>query len=206
MLDQKADLHAAKQSARRVYSKGERLRILELYSLGNLALEIQALLPEDPPRPPLDYIQTTIDNERRRTRAGLPAYEALHLMCRDILAEAEEKIVMLYLVDDPAVNPDDYPKGLGLPVTALQIVVCATVDMVDSMLSAEGIGIDTKWRTREDKGCIQAVMAFAQRTQPNLPAEHRPEFRAGYRHQKARCVTIALANLDNYWTVKCPPP
>ena len=46
MLDQKADLHAAKQSARRVYSKGERLRILELYSLGNLALEIQALLPE----------------------------------------------------------------------------------------------------------------------------------------------------------------
>ena len=83
--------------------------IIRYYSLGNLATAIQALLPAYPPPPPLSYIQQVIDRERRDTRAGLPQYEALHLMCRDLLAE--EHRVILYLVPDPNLDPTDFTGG-----------------------------------------------------------------------------------------------
>ena len=67
--------------------------ILRYYSLGNPATAIQGLLPAHPPPPPLDYIQQVIDRQRRTTRAGLPQYEALHLMCRDYLAERHLPVV-----------------------------------------------------------------------------------------------------------------
>ena len=72
-----------------------------------------------------------IDEERRRTRARLPPYEAVHLMCRDLLAEQHR--VILYLVPDPDLNPADFTGGLGVPVDALHIVVCSTPAMVDAL-------------------------------------------------------------------------
>ena len=64
---------------------------------------------------------------------------------------------MLYMVLDPEEDPNDYEDGGSIPVTALSIIVIATVAMIDSVLTACGIGVDTKWRTQEDRGCIQAV-------------------------------------------------
>ena len=77
------------------------------------------------------HIQYTMDNERRRTRCGLEAYEVVHWMCRDLLADQHR--VMLYLVSDPDVNPDDYADGFALPVGALHLVMCATIAMIDAL-------------------------------------------------------------------------
>ena len=174
--------------------------IIRYYSLGNLATAIQGLLPAYPPPPPLGYIQQVIDEERRRTRAGLPPYEAVHLMCRDLLAEQHR--VILYLVPDPDLDPADFTGGLGVPVGALHIVVCSTPEMIESVRTAQALGADTKWRTREGGGCVQGILAFSQQSQPKPTEGHRTEFDAGYRGHKATVVTVALANLDNYWTLK----
>ena len=141
-----------------------------------------------------------IDEERRRTRAGLPPYEAVHLMCRDLLAEQHR--VILYLVPDPDLDPADFTGGLGVPVGALHIVVCSTPEMIESVRTAQALGADTKWRTREGGGCVQATLAFSQQSQPKPTEGHHTEFDAGYRGHKATVVTVALANLDNYWTLK----
>lgn len=64
-------------------------------------------------------------------------------MCRDLLASQQR--VMLYLVNDPDVNPDDYIDGYALPCGALHLVMCATIPMIDALCMATGIGVDTKW-------------------------------------------------------------
>ena len=72
--------------------------------------------------------------------------------------------------------------------------------MVDALTTAYGVGIDTKWRTREDKGCVQAGLALELQREAKACDGHRPEFHAGYQGTRARVVTVALANVDNYWT------
>ena len=49
---------------------------------------------------------------------------------------------------------------------------------------------------------MQGILAFSQQSQPKPTEGHRTEFDAGYRGHKATVVTVALANLDNYWTLK----
>ena len=86
-----------------------------------------------------------------------------------------------------------------MPIGALHMVVCATIAMVDLLLTAIGIGIDTKWRTRTDGGCVQTIGAFTEQTEAK-PSEGRcVEFSAGYVHHKYSTITVALANQDNYW-------
>ena len=80
-------------------------------------------------------------------------------MCRDYLAERHQ--IILYLAPDPDLDPADYDGGLGVPVDALHIVVCSTPEMIESVRTAQALGADTKWRTRQGGGCVQAVLAFS---------------------------------------------
>ena len=195
------EFREAQRDVRTTLSSSQRTEVQRLMRDGHSALTIQSMLSPTPEfAPPLEAIQYTMDNERRRTRCGLEAYEAVHWMCRDLLADQHR--VMLYLVSDPDVNPDDYADGFALPVGALHLVMCATIAMIDALCKATGIGVDTKWRTREDKGCVQAIVAFAEQCVASPTEGHRVEFAAGYRGQQSSVVAISLANLDNYWTLK----
>ena len=154
--DAERELHEAQRDARPTLTSVQRSEVHRLMSEGHMASTIQSMLAHtSEPPPTVDAIHYTMDNEWWRTRCGLEAYEAMHWMCRDLLADQQR--VMLYLVHDPDIDPDDYPNGLGLPVGALHLVMCATVDMVDALSKANGIGVDTKWRTWEDKGCVHEM-------------------------------------------------
>jgi hypothetical protein len=48
---------------------------------------------------------------------------------------------------------------------------------------------------------IQAIMWLKQRNQARVAEGYRVEFQAGYTGHDASVLTIAMANLDNYWTV-----
>jgi hypothetical protein len=195
------ELHEAQRDVRTTLTAAQRTEVFRLMRDGHSALTIQSMLAPTPTSaPPLEAIQYTMDNERRRTRCGLEAYESVHWMCRDLLVSQQR--VMLYLVNDPVVNPDNYTDGSALPFGALHLVMCATIAMIDTLCMATGIGVDTKWRTREDKGCVQAIVAFAEQCVVGPTEGHRAEFSAGYRGQQSSVVAISLANLDNYWTLK----
>ena len=195
------ELREAQRDVRTTLTPAQRTEVHRLMRDGHSALTIQSMLAPTPAfAPPLEAIQYTMDNEWRRTRCGLEAYEAVHWMCRDLLASQQR--VMLYLVNDPDVNPGDYTDGYALPCGALHLVMCATIAMIDVLCKATGIGVDTKWWTREDKGCVQAIVAFMEQCAANPTEGHRVEFAAGYRGQQSSVVAISLANLDNYWTLK----
>ena len=78
---------------------------------------------------------------------------------------AIEQRIILYLEADPAIDPAQYSRGYQLPQGAMQMVVFATPAMIDAAVDLDEIGVDTKHRTNEDKGCVQAIMWFKQRTQ-----------------------------------------
>ena len=87
----------AQRDVRTTLSSSQRTEVQRLMRDGHSALTIQSMLSPTPEfAPPLEAIQYTMDNERRRTRCGLEAYEAMHWMCRDLLADQQR--VMLYLV------------------------------------------------------------------------------------------------------------
>ena len=79
---------------------------------------------------------------------------------------------------------------------------CANIEVIDWMVTAHGIGVDTKWRTRMDKGCVQAIGAFKQQFEPKDGERRRMEFNTGYVGHEYRVVTIAIANHDNYWCAR----
>lgn len=55
---------------------------------------------------------------------------------------------------NPAVRPEDYPDDSAVPVDAMHIVVCATGAMFGRLVHADGLGLDTKWRTNELGGFL----------------------------------------------------
>ena len=113
--------------------------------------------------------------------------------------------IIVYLVADPEVDEAMYPGGLGVPIGALHMTVCAILERIDNMYNnATGIGIDTKWRTRNDGGCVQVIGAFTQQTEAKHSEGCRAELESGYVHNNYSVVTVALANLDNYWYVIDP--
>ena len=189
---------------------------MQLGADGHHANKVRSLMSRDEqasaspvPRmlvPTQQYAQSVLDSEARRKRGvdahgcGVPAYEALHELCTGTLVDQQR--IILYHVPDPTLDPRDVQGGYAVPREAMHLIVFATPAMIDAAVAADEIGVDTKWRTNEDKGCIQAIMWFKQRRKPREREGYRPEFRAGYVNHDAQVLTIAMANLDNYWTVK----
>lgn len=198
LMEQQRILRQAQRVDRPTLSEDQRREVLRLWSEGHLAAGIQSLMPAPAPR--LECIQWTIDNERRRTRGGLRPYEALHLICTEALAETNQ--VLLYMVPDPDIDWDPRESSMSAPIGALQIAMFGTLAMVNILLLAHVLGIDTKWRTRADGGCVQAILGFVAQTARKPTESHRPEFLAGYCAQNASVIAVALANMDCYWTLK----
>ena len=196
--EQQRSLRHAQRVDRPTLCEQQRREVLRLWSEGHLAAEIQSLMPAPAPR--LECIQWTIDNERRRTRGGLRPYEALHSICTEVLADSNQ--VLLYMVPDPDIDWDPRQSSASAPLGALQIAMFGTLAMINVLLVAHALGIDTKWRTRADGGCVQAILAFVAQTARKATEGHRPEFLAGYCAQNASVVAVALANMDCYWTLK----
>ena len=196
--EQQLSLRQAQRVNRPTLSEEQRREVLRLWTEGHLAATIQGLMPDPAPR--LECIQWTIDNERRRTRAGLRPYEALHSICTEKLAETNQ--VLLYMVPDPDIDWDPRESSTSAPIGALQIAMFGTLAMVDVLLVARALGIDTKWRTRADGGCVQAILGFVMQTARKPTEGHRPEFLAGYCAQNASVIAVALANMDCFWTLK----
>ena len=200
----------AKRRAQPTYTRADRDRIMMHGADGHQATATRNLIHRDSASadgvdgmvcnvPSQHYAQSVLDNAQRQRRGGLPAYEALRELCDGL---AIEQRIILYLEADPAIDPAQYSRGYQLPQGAMQMVVFATPAMIDAAVDLDEIGVDTKHRTNEDKGCVQAIMWFKQRTQSRGTESYRPEFRAGYCHHDAQVLTICIANLDNYWTVK----
>jgi hypothetical protein len=177
------------EAVRQNVSKATHEKILELSSMGINAGHIQMRLGEDAPR--REYIRGVINKERRRTRLQTPPYEAVHT-----LALADQGRIILYLVADPKVT---VPDNSTLPVGATHLVMIATAEMVDFLAHATGIGLDAKWRTRDDGGCVFAIGAFTQQTHAKARETRRVEFEAGYVGNRYQIVSITLSNVDNYW-------
>ena len=196
----RAALTAAKRAANPTFPRAVRDRIVAYAAQGFKASKIQGLLANDRDDlagvPSAKYIQQAMDEARRRGHCGLPPYESLHSLCT---GNALDGRVLLYMVSDPAVDLSDYADNYGVPAEALHMVVFATEQMISCALDADALGIDTKWRTRSDKGCVQGCLALKQRSKSNPGEDPRAEFAAGYRHHDSNLVCIALANLDNYW-------
>jgi hypothetical protein len=197
----RSDLHVAekllarsKRKGAAQYTEADRDRILERSALGLQPSTIQAEWGAHAPG--LDYIHGVVNNERRRTRLNLPPYEAMHELCQ----RDNGKRVMLYLVADPDLDPR-HRSSSSVPLAALHLVMCADIDMVDSIIMAVGLGIDTKWRTCEGGGCVIGIGAHQRHTTAKQREGRRVEFDAGYVHHQYSVVAIALSNLDNYWAL-----
>jgi hypothetical protein len=216
VVNQKHALAAARRDMRPQYSQADRDRIVTLGVDGHRANRVRTLLARDSHDgasgdapadaagaanvPRQNYTQGVLDGARRRERGAAPPYEALHALCHGHFLQ--ERRIILYRVPDPAVDPADFARGFRLPAEAMHMVVFATPAMIDAALDAHELEVDTKWRTNEDGGCVQAIMWYRQRTRPRPSEGYRVEFRAGYEHHDGRVLTICLANLDNYWTLK----
>jgi hypothetical protein len=142
--EQQRSLRHAQRVDRPTLCEQQRREVLRLWSEGHLAAEIQSLMPAPAPR--LECIQWTIDNERRRTRGGLRPYEALHSICTEVLADSNQ--VLLYMVPDPDIDWDPRQSSASAPLGALHIAMFGTLAMINVLLVAHALGIDTKWRTR----------------------------------------------------------
>eukprot|EP01049_Picozoa_sp_SAG25_P004739 SAG25_NODE_305_length_10124_cov_16.774464_12_plen_508_part_00 len=175
----RSDLHVAekllarsKRKGAAQYTEADRDRILERSALGLQPSTIQAEWGAHAPG--LDYIHGVVNNERRRTRLNLPPYEAMHELCQ----RDNGKRVMLYLVADPDLDPR-HRSSSSVPLAALHLVMCADIDMVDSIIMAVGLGIDTKWRTCEGGGCVIGIGAHQRHTTAKQREGRRVEFDAG---------------------------
>jgi hypothetical protein len=142
--------------------------------------------------PSQHYAQSVLDNAQRQRRGGLPAYEALRELCDGL---AIEQRIILYLEADPAIDPAQYSRGYQLPQGAMQMVVFATPAMIDAAVDLDEIGVDTKHRTNEDKGCVQAIMWFKQRTQSTLRLVRFEEY-----------LSVAAAAHPSMLILVAPPP
>ena len=91
------------------------------------AAQIQSEWQGDAAEPPphLDYIHGVINDEKRRTRLDMPEYQALDVLCQ----RDNGKCVMLYMVPDPELDPND--TSSDLPLGALHLVMCCTVPTPD---------------------------------------------------------------------------
>ena len=77
-----------------------------------------------------------MDNFRKRSRPNLAQFEAVHEMCTTKLADRHE--VMLYLRNDPSINPDTWDKKKKkLPAAALHMVVICTPRMLDLLITCD---------------------------------------------------------------------
>ena len=180
------------------HPKVVRDEILRLHKLGIDPAKIQAELQLSVcgGSPHLSYIHTVVNNERRRMRMQMPAFEAVDWMCRKVLAGQQR--VILYHVADPAILPEDYAHSPA-PPGAMYLVVCSTMSMISRLQEACGLGLDTKWRTNETGNCLLGIGAFTEQTSSKESETRRVEFEAGYVGHKYSTVTLTLSNLDNYW-------
>ena len=142
---------SAKRKTREPHSQEQRNKILALALHGHGPAAILARLPA--PKPDLAYVHSVVNNERRRTGPQKPQFEAVKQMCRDLLGESG--MVILFHPDSQSIDPARYPidtngviKG-KVPCEAMHCVVMSTIERIDHMLHADGIGSDVKWRTCE---------------------------------------------------------
>ena len=192
VLDQERVVRLAAMASSTQHSRAVRDQILQLMACGCAPSEIQSRWNiEASPMPTLMYIHGVVNEERRRGRLALPPYEAMHVMCKDM---ADDRKVMLYLVADPNADSTD-------SVDALHLVMCCTPSMIDRLRGANGLGLDTKWRTCEGGGCVIGTGAFHQH-RAKVAEGRRGEFEAGYVHSQYSPIAIALSNLDCYFSVK----
>ena len=179
------------------HSQAERDKILELMAYGCAPSEIQSRWNShvDGECPELMYIHGVVNEQRRRGRLAMPPYEAIHVMCKHL---ATDQKVMLYMSADDTLDPDSDSSD---DVRALHLVMCCTLEMVDQLVGADGIGLDAKWRTCEGGGCVIAIGAFHQHRAKEADGR-RGEFEAGYVHSRYSPVCVSLSNLDCYFAVK----
>ena len=77
-----------------------------------------------------------MDNFRKRSRPDLAQFEAVHELCTTKLADRHE--VMLYLRNDPSINPDTWDKKKKkLPAAALHMVVICTPRMLGLLMTCD---------------------------------------------------------------------
>ena len=135
-------VNVMKRKASVQHTRHERDYILDQSALGLKPSQIQSQWDGADP-PGLDYIHGVVNDERRRSRLNLPEYEALHELCETMAG----KRVMLCMVPDPDLDPAGVTSDL--PIGALHLVMCCTIEMIDRVCDCLGLGIDTKWRTCE---------------------------------------------------------
>ena len=96
----------------------------------------------------------------------------------------------------------DLPGAVNNTDDEMHISVYATLGMIAGAVGAEVANLDTKWRTRSDGGCVQAVLAGRRRTAPKPGERGIPELLVGGHLYDMGVVAIAHANKDNYFSAR----